>query len=393
MSGANSAVFHLLSGEYPPRLGGVGDYTALLAAGLAAAGAEVHVWTSPVTHPPQFPGVTVHDDGGTWSPADLARLGHALDAFGTPRRLVVQHSPNAWGYKGLNVGFCRWLLGRRRRQGDEIRLMFHEVAYPWLHRDRPSRWLLAAGQRWMARILLKASTHVDVTTPAWETMLRACAPADRRAFGWRPVPSNIPVSPDTAAAATIRSRVAPSGEAVVGSFSAFAGVIGPRLAGLLPRVLLDQHGRVGLLIGHGSDRFAERMIAQHPGLAGRLVATGALAPEQISTHLRACDLVMQPYLEGITTRRGSAMAALSHGVPMVTNFGHLAEPFWSESGAVMLAATPDAIPEAVNHILADSDLRARIGAAGRALYERRFAVERTVEALLLDVTPSSQGPF
>ena len=308
MSGANGSVFHLLSGEYPPRLGGVGDYTARLAAGLAAAGAEVHVWTSTVTHPPEFPGVTVHGDGGAWSAADLARLGHALDAFASPRQLIVQHSPNAWGYKGLNIGFCRWLVERRRRHGDEIRLMFHEVAYPWLLRDRPSRWLLAAGQRWMARLLLQASTHVDVTTSAWETMLRACAPGDRHTFGWRPVPSNIPVSSDTAAAAAIRSRVAPSGAAIVGSFSAFAGIIGSRLTGLLPRVFLDHPGRVGLLIGHGSDRFADRMMAEHPRLAGRIVATGALEPEEISTHLRACDLVIQPYEEGITTRRGAAMA-------------------------------------------------------------------------------------
>ena len=69
---------------------------------------------------------------------------------------------------------------------------------------------------------------------------------------------------------------------------------------------------------------------------------------------------------------------------MVTNFGHLAEPFWNESGAVMLAATPDAIPDAVNRMLADPDLRAPDrGGHAAALYERRFAVERTVEALLL----------
>jgi len=72
--------------------------------------------------------------------------------------------------------------------------MFHEVAYPWQLFDRPTRWLLAAGQRWMARTLLKAGTHVDVTTPAWERMLRAVAPGRLGAVGWRPVPSNIPVA-------------------------------------------------------------------------------------------------------------------------------------------------------------------------------------------------------
>ena len=38
------APWHILTGEYPPRPGGVSDYSAHLSGGLARAGAEVHVW-------------------------------------------------------------------------------------------------------------------------------------------------------------------------------------------------------------------------------------------------------------------------------------------------------------------------------------------------------------
>ena len=37
--------WHVLTGEYPPDCGGVGDYTAALAHALADAGDTVHVWT------------------------------------------------------------------------------------------------------------------------------------------------------------------------------------------------------------------------------------------------------------------------------------------------------------------------------------------------------------
>ena len=37
-------VLHILTGEYPPQPGGVGDYCALVAAGVAAEGRGVHVW-------------------------------------------------------------------------------------------------------------------------------------------------------------------------------------------------------------------------------------------------------------------------------------------------------------------------------------------------------------
>ena len=113
--------------------------------------------------------------------------------------------------------------------------MFHEVAYPFQLRDRPARWVLAAVHRLMARVLMKASTHVDVSIPQWGVMLRRCAPDVRRAILWRPVPSNIPVLDDPAGVAAVRRRVAPGGELVVGSFSTFSSLTGPLLAEVLPR--------------------------------------------------------------------------------------------------------------------------------------------------------------
>src|SRR4051794_22490966 len=102
-----SPAWQILTGEYPPRRGGVADYSAQLAAGLAAAGIEVHVWTSEGGGSSEAPGVNVHPIAGRWSPSDLARLGRALDDFPAPRRLLIQYTPNAWGYRGLNLGFCR----------------------------------------------------------------------------------------------------------------------------------------------------------------------------------------------------------------------------------------------------------------------------------------------
>ena len=107
-------VYHVITGEYPPALGGVADYCRLLASALERAGEVVHVWTGPAEgDTADESGVTVHRIAGRWSTADLARIGAALDEFSAPRALLVQYVPNAWGYKGLNFGFCRWLNDRR----------------------------------------------------------------------------------------------------------------------------------------------------------------------------------------------------------------------------------------------------------------------------------------
>src|SRR6185437_1536634 len=99
---------------------------------------------------------------------------------------------------------------------------------------------------------------------------------------------------------------------------------------------------------------------------------------------RACDLFVQPYPGGVTSRRSSAMAALAHGLPVVTTSGPMTEPVWSESGGVATAPEGDAegLALAAAALLADPAALARLAEAGCALYRRRFSIERVVEALI-----------
>ncbi|MDR3638945.1 MAG: glycosyltransferase family 4 protein [Isosphaeraceae bacterium] len=379
-------IWHLLTGEYPPQPGGVSDYTAQLAAALAAGGAEVHVWTTG-EDVIAGPGVAVHRSAGRWSTLDLARLSTALDAFPSPRRLLAQHVPPLWGYRGLNLGFGRWLL-QRRVQGDDVRVMFHEVRYHTRLFDKPTRWLLAAVQWRLVRDMLAASTQVYVSTPSWEPLLRRHgAPGRRAPVTWLPVPSNIPVIADPTGVAALRRRFAPEGEVVVGTFGTFSGAVAALLAQSLPCLLLEHPSRRALLLGRGGDRFAEQTIAAHPSLAGQLDAPGPLPAADVSRYLQACDVIVQPYPDGVTSRRTSTMAALAHGRAVVTNAGALAEPFWADSRAVALAPSPDSagLVRAAEALLADPAARSRLGAEGRQFYERSFAIERTVETLLRPV--------
>jgi len=129
---------------------------------------------------------------------------------------------------------------------------------------------------------------------------------------------------------------------------------------------------------------ASRLAAAHPSLAGRLHATGGLPPADASRHLQACDVLVQPYPDGVSGRRSSAMAGLGHGVAVATNRGRFTEPCWSELGDDALAPSPAAagLIATAERLLADPDRRARVAAAGRDLHEKRFAIGRAVEAIL-----------
>jgi len=52
-------------------------------------------------------------------------------------------------------------------------------------------------------------------------------------------------------------------------------------------------------------------------------------------------VLLQPYEDGVTTRRGSIIAALALGVPVVTTTGRMTEPLWRASAAVTLVADGD----------------------------------------------------
>ena len=383
-SAGGENTWHILTGEYPPRAGGVSDYARLVALGLAESGREVHVWTSPAGDDGRGEtdrGVTVHRRAGLWSAADLRRLDAGLDAFAAPRRLLVQYTPNAWGRRGLNLGFCRW-LERRARAGDEVVAMVHEAIYPWRPGDRPARLALSAIHPLMFASLLRASRRVLYAAASLEAQIARYG-RGRAAASLAPVPSTVPVVDDPAGVAATRAGLAPAGTVLLGHFGTYGEVAGEVLERSLVPLLRGRADRLALLLGRGGRNYAEGLIRRHPDLAGRVAATGGLPPEDLSRHLQACDLMIQPYVDGVSTRRTSAMASLAHGLPVVTNQGHNTEPLWSE---------PDGLAPAVDHasalvaraeaLLADPEARASLGAAAADLYRRRFAVEKTIEALL-----------
>jgi glycosyltransferase involved in cell wall biosynthesis len=374
--------WHVITGTYPPQPGGVADYTALLARALAAEGCEVHVWSGGGGEPAVENGVTVHRVAGRFGPRGLARLGRELNRFPGPRRLLVQYVPHGFGCKAMNVPFAAWVLARRVRHGDDIRVMFHEVAFPWVR--RPLRHnLIAAVTRLMAALLLQACSRADVSIPGWVPLLHRLG-GRRVPIAWTPIPANIPADPPPDAVAARRAELTGGerGVRVVGHFGTYGAVITPGLAPALGAILDRRPDVRVLLLGANGDRWRESWLRDHPDWARRVVATGALPEKAVAEYLAACDLALQPYPDGASSRRTSLMAALANGVPVVTTLGVLSEPIWS-AGAVAAAPAdrPEQLAQLAIHLLDHPEARRELGEAGRRLYEEQFTLGRTVAAL------------
>lgn len=388
-----TTTWHIITGEYPPQRGGVSDYTQQIALGLAKRGIKVHVWSGGdkgdelETDELKRDVIEVHRVAGDFSASDLRRLGRVLKGFSAPRTLLVQYVPNAFGMRGLNLPFCLWLLGRRLFRGDDIRVMFHEPFF-YFGRQRLRRNLLAAVNRAMAAALLAASRLVYISIPAWERMLRPYALMRDVEMIWLPIPATIPRVEDDEAVRSVRDRYVrgDAGRLIVGHFGTYGDHIRPGLIEIFTELFSRRSDVVGLFIGANGEEFIKGFITARPELESRLFAAGFLSKRDASLHLQACDLALQFYPDGASSRRTSLMAALLNETATISTCGHLTESFWGRAEAVPLAPAGDktAMAQLALRLLDDSSLREKTGRAGRELYLRELSLDQSIKTLLQD---------
>jgi glycosyltransferase involved in cell wall biosynthesis len=376
---SSAPAWHILTGEYPPQQGGVSDYTQLVAAGLAASGADVTVWAPPSDGPaPSIdPRVNVRRLPDCFGPRSLRTIDTHLRTLPAPRRLLVQYVPHAFGWKGANIGFAAWLYRRRR---ESVWVMFHEVQFPIARTQTAAQNSLGAATRAMAALVNRAAERRMVSIPAWRPLLAPLGRADVP-VEWLPVPSTIPVVIDPEGVGALRDRYA-RGQRLVGHFGTDGLGIRTLLKDAVVALVARSDARV-LLIGRGSVEARGRILAGAPALEGRLFASGALAPDDVSRHIAACDLMLQPFPDGVSTRRTSAMAALAHGRPLATTTGALTEDWWEGADVAALEPAGDAIAlaNAVRALLEDERRLRSLGAAAREAYDRHFDLRHTLNAL------------
>lgn len=372
-------MIHFVTPEYPPQYGGVADYTHHIATELARSGERVHVWGPSGIAAPAGSAIAVHPDLGDFRPRDLRRTDAQLDAFPRPRRLVVQWVPHGYRRRAMNIPFCFWVW-RRSMAGDAIDLVVHEPFVTFS--GGLGQHALALVQRLMMLLLMSAARRVWVTTSAWTPLVEPFLAGAPTPIQWLPVPSSL--QPANAVAVNdVRARYAPGREPLIGHFSTHGTMIASLLADAIVSVMDAHVSAKVLLIGRGSEAFRSAFVARHRALADRVSATGTLDADALPAHIAACDVLLQPYPDGVTSRRTTAMAGLAARVPVVTTQGTLTERLWQEQVPVRLAPVGDvrALAEHVLQLLADPVERRRQADAGRAFYDRWFDVRHTVTAL------------
>lgn len=376
----SSPIVHVITCEYPPQLGGVSAYCAQLRAALIEAGFDIHVW-APGSGEQPLDDPTFHTTLRSFRPSHCFLTGRALNHFPKPRRLLVQWVPHGYGLRAMNVPFAAWLWFRAVWHGDHVDVIAHEAFLPFAGSWKQHAAALV--QRFMTLLILRRARTVFISTDAWRTHFRSYLSPRRTAVSL-PVPSNIPVLSTPEAAASLRAQLRPQGGFLAGHFGTYGSNDIAALLAPIAISFLDANPNAALLLlGKGSREFRQLLASRYPSIEGRLYASGALSPADLSNHLAACDLFLQPYPDGISTRRTSAMAVLAHGRALLTNLGECSDEIWTNCPAIATAdaGNPQAFAAAAGEILARPSELERLAAASQHLYREHFDLSHTVRTL------------
>jgi len=241
--------------------------------------------------------------------------------------------------------------------------------------------VMACMHRLMTIVLLRAAHKVWLSIPAWERLMRPYALGRKVPMQWLPVPGCV--VDDVPSATAVRLKYATEDAHLLGHFGSYGDAVTALLQERLPAIMERTLMPSLLLLGSGSERFREELIRQHPNWESRVHATGYVSRSDLGAHIDACDLFLQPYPDGISSRRTSAMACLSRRRAVVTTSGHLTEPLWSDTGAVAIARVSDvgAFTSAVINLLEHDDERVALAARGQQICDRHFSVTQVLDTL------------
>jgi len=388
----------LVTGEYPPMRGGVADYTAFLAAALA----RYDVATTVVTSSKALAGRTRSDRA-----ASTAEVIPVADwGYGSWRRVIevvegtrsdvvhVQYQTAAFGmHPAINLLPVRLRLVPARPR---VAVTFHDLRVPYLFPK-------AGPVRQLANVLLVAGADAVVTTNAEDAA--RLAPGRKRSavpdgtrdrvgrFGpplYRiPIGSNIPVSPSSGYdRVQWRARLGVGPDQLLLSYFGFLAPskgVDLLLAALGELVRRGRNVRL-LMIGGSAgdtsvsaDRAYERQIrarTDEPTYRGRVLWTGFTGPEEVSANLLASDVCVLPFREGASCRHGTLVAAIVHGLPIVTTAPPALSPLRDgielRSGENCYLVPPEDVGrlvDAVEEVAASEALRIHLAEGARALGE------------------------
>jgi glycosyltransferase involved in cell wall biosynthesis len=313
--------------------------------------------------------------------ASLRWLRHQSGAW-NGQWVLVQYTGLAWSRRGLTLGF-RFVLSTLAASGARIAIVFHDpLPFPGSRlRDRARRSL----QEWVMRSAARKS-HRNISTIPVDRVPWMNDPRVREKLVVIPIGSNIPE----------RWREAPRNDSRIPTVAVFTLTEGKESeAAQIARVVRKAAEQVGairlIVVGRGAPEAEEFLKDSLHDASVQLEIHGIINLEEVSNLLSQAHV--QLFLRaGIAARRGSVVAGIACGLPIVGwADAETAFPV-TEAGirAVPLGDEESLVRELVA-VLTDSTLRAALQERSRRAAEQHFSWDEIARRFLESLDPASDG--
>jgi glycosyltransferase involved in cell wall biosynthesis len=364
-------------GSWPPIKCGIGDCGQRLAQELAGQGYSVVAITGDRAGAAADSGVTVWPLMESWGPATLPALLRAVRRA-DPAVVHLHYPTEEYG----RFSAIDWLPLA-------VRALLRRPVVATIHEYGTFRRL---GRR---RVEMLARTSTAVIVPDRQNLeaLAAAMPSLRPRL--HHVPLGPALEPDLPPDYDRRQWRAGRGIGAETLVLTYFGFITPSKGVELLLAALDQLPaeldlHLWLLAGHEPSH--PRYAGYHAAVAGRLQRleqphrltwTGYLAASSVSAYLAAADLAVLPYRDGASLRRTTMLAALAHGLPVLSTGDEAPAP-----GVAVTATRAEALAEAIAGFYHDrARLEALAGQARQAAAQISWpAIARATAAVLEQAT-------
>jgi glycosyltransferase involved in cell wall biosynthesis len=345
----------------------VEDYTHCLADALSKKGVALKIVRVPWAEKGWLPSLRwLRQQSGAWN----------------GQWVLVQYTGLAWSRRGLTLGF-RFVLSKLKPSGAKIAIVFHDpLPFPGRRlRDRARRWL----QEWVMRSAARKS-HRNISTISVDRVPWMSDPRVRENLAVIPIGSNIPE----------RWREAPRNDSRTPTVVVFTVTERKESeAAQIARVMrkaAEQLGAVRLIVvGRGAPEAESFLKKFLEGTQVRLDLHGIISPEEVSALLSQAHVQLF-VRSGIAARRGSVVAGIASGLPIVGwADAETAFPV-TEAGirAVPLGDEASLVRELVA-VLTDSALRAQLQASSRRAAEQHFSWDEIARRFMEALDPARIG--
>ena len=109
-------------------------------------------------------------------------------------------------------------------------------------------------------------------------------------------------------------------------------------------------------------RYKLRGFIRKLGIEKEVIWIDGLDEDDVSGILQASDMAVLPYVDGISIRRGTLMAAMAHGIPVISTFPRVKCPYFKNGENVILVKSGDkvALAEAIERLSRNRQLRDKL---------------------------------